>query len=320
MPPPPSLAASAEAEAVTEPVRPQVPTAVDRTVAGIGFILASTIFFSLGDIAAKAMTGEMHPLQVTWFRYVVFCLAVVPIVLIVRGPSGLATRRPTIQILRGLATSAAAAAFILGLGHLPVADNTAINYLSPLFITALSIPLLGEKVGVRRWSAAFVGFLGVLLVVRPGSEAFQLAAFYPVCAALIWAFGAIMTRQMADEKPETTLAWTGMAGFVALALVQPFVWSSPSSEMLVYGLLTGLGSTIGHGFVVLAFARATASTLAPFTYVQLLFAAFFAYLAFGDVPGFSTIAGGLLIAGSGVYTAHRERVRRAAANGVIRQP
>jgi drug/metabolite transporter (DMT)-like permease len=209
------------------------------------------------------------------------------------------------------------AAFIVGLSMMPVAENTAIAFLGPLFITALSVPLLGETVGIRRWMAALVGFLGVMIVVRPGSEAFQPAAIFPMVAALIGAFGVILTRHMANEAPEATLSWTGLSGFVVMTALMPFFWSAPDLTQVALGLGSGLLSTVGHAFVVLAFRRAGASTLAPFTYVQLLFAGFFAYLVFSTVPSLWTVAGGVVIAASGLYTAHRERVRAAEARRAL---
>lgn len=324
MAPPPSIAASADdlsmvpARVLRMPVPVVVegrgpartaPAVRDGTLKGIAFIVASTFVFSLGDIAAKSMTAELHGLEVTWFRFLVFVLTIPLAVLLIRGPAGLVSRRPKLQVLRALSICGGSTFFIVGLGMMPVAENTAVAFLGPLFITALSIPMLGEQVGVRRWAAAIVGFAGVMLIVRPGSDAFQLAAVFPILAALIGSFGSIFTRQMADEAPETTLAWTAVVSFVLLSAAMPFVWVTPSWEVAGYGVLTGVLSTIGHVFVVLAFRSAPASLLAPFTYVQLLFAGVFAYLAFGDVPGSWTIAGILVIAASGLYTAHRERVR-----------
>ncbi|WP_181706157.1 DMT family transporter [Chthonobacter rhizosphaerae] len=314
MSPPPPAAALADEPAYAPAPPLAVPAAMkDGTLLGILFILASTLFFASGDIAAKALTASVHPVQVAWFRYLMFLVVLIPAVLLWRGPAAIRTRRPLLQIARGLCVSVAATLFILGLRYLPVADNTAINYLSPLFITALSIPLLGEKVGPRRWAAAFVGFLGVLLVVRPGSDAFQVGALFPMGAALVWGFGAIFTRMLADERPETTLVWTGLTGFVSMGLLVPLVWEPMDSHQVLLGMGNGLGSVVGHVFVVLAFQRASASLLAPFSYAQLLTATGLAYLAFGDVPGVWTAAGSLLIIGSGIYTAHRERIRRAEA-------
>lgn len=314
MSPPPALAAdAADAAVFAEAPVVRLPQALsERTLLGIGLIITSTAFFTCGDIAAKSITATMHGLEVTWFRFLVFALVMFPGVLILRGPTGLVTRRPLLHVGRGLAMAGSASFFIIGLGLMPVADNTGIAFLGPLFITALSIPLLGETVGVRRWAAAIVGFAGVLMIVRPGSDAFQAAAFFPVMAALIGAFGSIVTRMIATDAPETTLAWTGTVGFLALSAVVPFVWQTPDWHELGWALASGIFSTVGHVFVVLAFRQAPASTLAPFTYIQLLFAGMAAYAVFGDVPEPSTIAGLLVIAGSGLYTAHRERVRAAA--------
>jgi drug/metabolite transporter (DMT)-like permease len=308
-PPPPIAAADADAYAPAASLPVARPAARDGTLLAILFIVLSTVFFSLADVIAKAMMASIDPLQVTWFRFAVFFAAIPPAVLAIRGIRGFATRRPRMHLARGLAMAGGSTLFILGLGYLPAAENTAIAFLGPLFITALSIPILGEKVGFRRWAAALVGFLGVMIVVRPGTDAFHVAALLPMGAALIGAFGSIFTRQMADEPPETTLAWSGIVGFLMITAVVPFIWTTPSWEIVLLGFATGALSTLGHAFVVLAFQRAGASTLAPFTYVQLLFAGLLSTLILGDYPSGWTYLGGAVIAASGLYTAHRERVR-----------
>jgi drug/metabolite transporter (DMT)-like permease len=281
----------------------------DSTLAGIGLIVASTIFFSAGDITAKMMTETLPPVEVTWIRYAVFLAAMWPAAAAVKGWSALRSARPGLQIVRGLAVVVSSVLFILGLAHLPVAETTAINFMSPAFVTALSIPLLGERVGIRRWLAAAAGFLGVMIIVQPGSDAFQPAALFPLAAATVWAGAAIATRMMSREAPETTLAWSAGVGFVVLSLLVPFSWQTPTATEVGLGILTGLGSTAGHWLLVQAYRRAPASVLAPFSYVQLVFAAAFSFLAFGAVPGPSTFLGGAVIVASGLYTAHRERVR-----------
>jgi len=193
-----------------------------------------------------------------------------------------------------------------------VAEATAINFISPVFITALSIPLLGEKVGVRRWAAAVVGFAGVMLIVRPGTSAFQLAALYPIGAALIWAGAAIATRLMSSERPETTLAWSAVVGFLVLSAVVPFEWHAMTLHDAGFAVLTGIASTIGHWLVIRGYQKASASILAPYSYVQLLFASLFGFAAFGVLPGYWTLVGGAVIAASGLYTAYRERARHAS--------
>jgi drug/metabolite transporter (DMT)-like permease len=314
MPPPPSIAATADEIVFVDRVaKPAAKPAPDTVFAGIGLIVISTIFFSAGDAAAKALTGHLPPIQVAWLRYAVFAVLVLPSLLASRGVQGLATRRLGLQLVRGLAVVVSSVFFMIGLQHLDVAETTAINFIAPVFITALSIPLLGERVGPHRWAAAAVGFLGVVLIVRPGSSAFQLAALYPIGAALVWAFAAIATRFMSAERPETTLAYSAMVGLAVLSLLVPFAWEPMSWSDLGFAILTGIASTIGHWLVVRGYGMASASVLAPYSYVQLIFASLFGFAAFGVIPGTWTVVGGAVIAASGLYTAYRERVRAQAA-------
>jgi drug/metabolite transporter (DMT)-like permease len=314
MPPPPATAASADEIGFVERIPASVANSVrDNVSIGIALIVASTIFFSAGDIAAKILTETLPSVQVTWLRYLVFVALVVPAAFAARGREALKTSRQGLQLVRGVAVVMASISFMLGLEYLQVAEATAINFVSPIFITALSIPLLGEKVGARRFAAAGVGFLGVMLIVRPGTEAFQLAALFPIGAALVWAFATIATRHMNVERPETTLAYTAMVGFLILSALVPFEWRAMSLREVGYGLLTGLLSTAGHWLVIRGYRIASASILAPFSYVQLLFASLFGFAAFGAIPGSWTFVGGAVIAASGLYTAYRERVRAVEA-------
>lgn len=284
----------------------------ENALTGILMIIGSTFSFSLGDIFAKAMTATLPSLEVTWFRYVIFAALFIPMSAVLNGKRALATKRPGLQLFRAIGVVMSAVLFIAGLGYLPPAETTAINFVAPLFITLLSIPLLGERVGWQRMAATAAGFLGVLLVVRPGSSAFQLAALFPVANAVAWAGAVIATRMMVGEKPEVTLAWAGVVGVIGLSLVMPFVWKTPTAMECVLGVLTGLFSCGGHWFVVRAYRHAPASLLAPFSYVQLIFAAVLGYFAFGLVPGPGTIMGGIVIAASGLYTAQHERKVRAS--------
>ncbi|PVE24040.1 EamA family transporter [Microvirga sp. KLBC 81] len=306
---------------------PAIPTARgtaparDATFAAIGLAVLSTVFFAMGDVAAKVLTGTLPAIEVTWLRYIVFCSVVVPTVFVARGAMAMHTPRLRPQIIRGLAVAGSAVLFILGLEHLQVAEATAINFISPIFITSLSIPLLGEKVGLLRWAAA-AGFLGVMLVVQPGSSAFQLAALLPIGAALSWAVAAIATRRMSSERPEATLAWSAVIGLIALTAFVPFNWRTPTAAEIGLAILMGAFSTMGHWLIILAYRKAAASTIAPFSYVQLLFAGLLGFGVFGTVPGAMTLVGGLVIAASGLYTAHREQIRareaRLAAAGIRR--
>jgi drug/metabolite transporter (DMT)-like permease len=202
--------------------------------------------------------------------------------------------------------------FISGLRFLPIAEASATGFVSPLFVTALSIFLLGERVGVRRWIATVVGLIGVLIILRPGSSAFHPAAFFSLISALAWAATLIMTRMLSGTaRAVTTMAYSSLVGLGILCTLVPLVWVAPSWHDLMLGLYIGVASTAGQWIVVLAFRYADASVLAPFSYIQLLWVSILGFLIFGEVPDIWTVTGAGFIVASGLYTAHRERVRRS---------
>jgi len=165
---------------------------------------------------------------------------------------------------------------------------------------------------VRRWLATAVGLLGVLIVLRPGSSAFHPAAFFPIVSALAWAATLIMTRMMSGrEHAITIMTYSSIAGVAILSVLVPFIWVAPSWQAVALGVLIGVFSTAGQWIVVLAFRYADASVLAPFSYTQLLWVSILGFMIFGEVPDVWTIVGAAFIVGSGLYTAHRERVRRS---------
>lgn len=287
---------------------PLARASVERPLLGIGLILLSMLVFSVMDGLSKALTVGLHPVQVTWGRFVVVTLLLVPMLLLRRQSLG--TARPGRHVLRGIAMLGSSLFFVYGLAHLPLADAAAIGFAAPLIITALSIPLLGEKVGVRRWSAVLVGFAGVVVVIRPGSGGFDPAAVFPLCSAASWAFGLIITRQMQASEPVlTTLALSTFVGAVIVSGLVPFFWTPiEPREWALLGLL-GVLSTVGQIFLINAFRFAGASLLSPFTYSQMLWATTIGWVGFGQLPDLLTWTGAAIIIGSGVYTLHRERVR-----------
>ncbi|MGC8469022.1 MAG: DMT family transporter, partial [Acetobacteraceae bacterium] len=218
-----SLARGLRAPAATR-VLPAAATGNDL-VGGILCIIGAALFFSACDAAAKFLTGSIPALEVVWARYAGFALVIALPLLLRGGVHALSSRKPALQILRGCCLVGSTTLFILGLRALPLADATAMSFASPLFITALSVPLLGERVGPRRWGAVILGLVGVLIVVQPGTDAFQLAAFLPLGSAICWAMGMILTRRLAgtDSTP-TTLAWTALCGLVATGMMAAFVW------------------------------------------------------------------------------------------------
>lgn len=283
---------------------------VQSQLRGTVLMLTSTVFFSGSDILTKGLAGSMPAVEIAWIRYATFSLLVIPLLMMNGGGTLLRSQHPSLQILRGLGTVGSALLFTAGLRFLQVADATAIYFISPILIMALSIVFLGEVVGWRRWSAAAVGLLGVLIVIRPGTGAFNVAALLPLCGATSWAAAAVVTRKMSGrDHALTTLAWSAFVGFALLTALLPFVWVAPSWSEIGLGISIGIFSTIGHWFVIVAYRHANASTIAPYSYIQLIWAGVLGYFVFGALPDQWTVIGAAIIAASGLYTAYRERVR-----------
>jgi drug/metabolite transporter (DMT)-like permease len=294
--------------------RPKAIAARETPLWGIALMVASTVFFSGSDVLTKALASSLPAAEVVWLRYVTFSLLVIPLLLWTGGGKALRSHRPGLQVLRGLGTVGSAILFTAGLHFLPVAESTAIYFISPILITALSIPLLGEVVGWRRWTAAFVGLLGVLIVIRPGTSSFEIAALLPLLGATSWAGAAVVTRMMSGtDQPVTTLAYSAFIGTVVLSAIVPFTWVMPGWREIGLGLCIGILSTAGHWLVILAYRHAAASVVSPYSYIQLIWAGALGYLAFGSLPDAWTMIGAGIIAASGLYTAYRERVRKASA-------
>jgi drug/metabolite transporter (DMT)-like permease len=199
--------------------------------------------------------------------------------------------------------------FILGLSRLPIAEATAIGFVSPLFVTALSIPMLGETIGPRRWVAVVVGFLGVLVVIRPGTSAFNPAALFPIASSSCWAIGLVLTRTMhRTDRTLTILFYSTLIGFALAGVAMPVVWRMPDLPALALMVGQGSLSTIGQTLLIAAFGRAGASVLAPFSYSQMLWATLLGYLLFSTIPDALTWTGAAIIIASGLYILHRERI------------
>ena len=296
---------------------PPAPQRSDNGMRGIALVLLSSVFMTSGDLASKILANDGMPaLQITWMRYGTFAAIMLTAVCFMGGFRMMRTRRPGLQILRAVGVTVSSILFVSSLRELPMADATATSFVSPLFVTALSIPILGEIVGWRRWTATLVGLIGVLIVVRPGGDGFHAASLFVLGSAFFWAFSLIVTRMMSrTETPVVTLAYSATLGFLLLSLLVPFVWLPLDGRAIAIGIFIGAISTIGHWFLILAFRHADASLLAPFAYAQLIWASIFGYLVFQAVPDVWTYVGAAIIAASGLYTAHRERLRAKAVTG-----
>ena len=325
MTPPPAAAARLDSAPLPlpekKPAARSAPARADRPFKGIALILASTVFLGASDVTAKYLSATLPSIEIAWIRFLVFALIMSPAMLPGSPLYGMQSNRPGLQLLRGAALLGSSLFFISGLRFLPIAEASATGFVAPLFVTALSIIFLGEKVGMRRWIATAVGLVGVLIILRPGTGAFHPAAFFPLVSALAWACTLIMTRMMSgSDRAITTMTYSSIAGLCILSAMVPFVWVAPTWHDILFGILIGVASTAGQWIVVLAFRYADASVLAPFSYTQLLWVSILGFLVFGEVPGIWTVTGAAFIVASGLYTAHRERIRRSQLLAVPGEP
>jgi len=312
--PPPATTARLDRALLSDkrPSKRTAPARADHPFRGIALILASTVFLGISDVTAKYLSATLPSIEIAWIRFLVFALIMSPAMVPGSPLFALQSRRPGLQVMRGVALLGSSLFFISGLRFLPIAEASATGFVSPLFVTALSIIFLGESVGLRRWIATAVGLIGVVIILRPGSGAFHPAAFFPIVSALAWACTLIMTRMMSGrEHVLTTMTYSSITGACIVSALVPFVWVTPSWHDILFGIFIGIASTAGQWIVVLAFRYADASVLAPFSYTQLLWVTVLGFVIFGELPDIWTITGAVFIVASGLYTAHRERVRRS---------
>ncbi len=281
----------------------------DDPIREITLSLCATLLFAVADTIAKFLSTGLPIIEITWVRYVIFLGFA--LILARRVPRrSLWPRSRTLQIVRGCCVIGSSVLFVYGIRTMTMAQATTISFLSPLLITILSIPLLGEIVGIRRWAAVGAGMLGMLIVVRPGMAGFEPAALFGVASAACWSIALIITRKMAaTDPPTTTVLWSAGVGVFVLTVLLPFEMAWPTARQWGLMLALGLLASTGQWLVILAFRLAPASLLAPFTYTQLVWATVTGYLVFGNLPDEWTLLGAAIIVASGLYTAHRERVR-----------
>ena len=297
------------------------PARADRPFRGIALILLSTVFLGASDATAKYLSATLPSIEIAWIRFLVFAVIMVPSMLPGSPLYAMKTERRGLHLLRGTALLGSSLFFITGLRFLPIAEASATGFVAPLFVTALSIFFLGERVGLRRWIATALGLIGVLIILRPGSSAFHPAAFFSIISAVAWAGTLIMTRMLSNsERAITTMTYSSIAGVCILSAIVPLVWVAPSWHDIMLGVFIGVASTAGQWIVVLAFRYADASVLAPFSYTQLLWVSILGFLVFSEVPDIWTVTGAVFIVASGLYTAHRERVRRSQLLVVEAEP
>ena len=276
---------------------------------GIALMCGAVALFACLDTTAKYLTTQMDSLQIAWARYTSAFVLTLIVSNPLTHPRLLRTRSPKLQITRSLLLVGSTALNFLGLRWLQLDEALSIIFTFPLLVAIISGPMLGEWIGWRRWTAIGFGFVGVLLITRPGLGGMHAAALFTLGATFCYAFYAVITRIVSRvDSNQTSLFYANFIGALAMLPVIPFVWQPPVNWVVVFlmVMIGVLGST-GHYFLIAGHKLAPASVLSPFVYTQLIWVIVLGYLVFGQVPNSWTIAGAAIVIASGLYLLYRER-------------
>ena len=283
---------------------------------GISLILLSTALFAAMNALVKLLSAHLNPIEIGFFRQL-FSLAPVSWFLMRQGGViNLRTRRPLGHLFRGVVGNTSMILSFLAVSWLPLADATTLSFTSPLFVTALSVPLLGEAVGVHRWSAVAVGFLGVIVMTHPSAAWFNQGAGKGAAMGLMAGFMSalmmITIRQMSrTEQPVTIVFYFALIGSLVFGALLPFFWTGPTgwewAGLVAIGLVGGLSQLL----MTQAYRHAPAAVLAPFSYVSIVFSTAFGFAIWRDLPGPRVVTGAAIVISSGLYIIYREARRQA---------
>jgi drug/metabolite transporter (DMT)-like permease len=277
---------------------------------GIYWIVLSTVLLAVVNAAVKVLTEDYPVIEVAWAR-MTFNVLFLIVLFRHRLPAVMKTARPARQLLRSLLMGVATMFIFTSLHLVPLANFTALMFLAPIIVTALSMPWLKERVGPHRWAAVVTGFIGALIIARPDLSAPRAADVVPLATATLLAFYYLSTRWIIRvDNAMTTLVYTPLVGTLMFSLAVPFVWVTPDLEgwllMAAIGLL-GLGA---HFALIKAFEAAPAATVIPFNYLGLVWATVLGFVVFAHLPDGWTLFGAAIIVAGGLYIFHRERRRR----------
>lgn len=285
------------------------PDDASASLRAILLTLLTVIGFAVMNGTNKYLTRDYPVAEVVWAR---FFFASVGILLVAAWRPGLRalirTRRPGVQILRSVLMICSTLLFIGALSLLPLAEVEAINFAGPLFVVALSAPLLKERVPAEIWLAVIVGFVGILVIIRPGAGVLSWAALMPIGVAFLYALFQIVTRRLGGaDSAITSLFYSGLLGLIGTSMVVPFVWRAPDVSGWLLMIQAGLLGAGSHFLLIKALELAPASILQPFTYAQLVAAVIIGYVVFDNVPDLWTWVGSAIVVASGLYVLLRQR-------------
>ena len=275
------------------------------------FNLSAWAILPFMDTIAKYLSSDLSFFQITWARYFFTVFFTLPFMFFFFRKNLTWTTQPKLQILRGLILFSANVLFFYSISVISMAKALTLAFVAPLITTALSPFILGEKVGVRRWSAVLIGFVGSLIVIRPGFIDFNLASVAALGTGFFYGIYLIITRKLHDsDNPLLTLLLTGVVGAVIGSFLVPIVWVNPTFNQWSLLALMGIFACVGHLFLILSLKYADASKLAPFGYFEIITNIILGYYFFRDFPDSWTFLGLLIIVSSGVYIFARERSKK----------
>ena len=280
---------------------------------GILLMCAGVSMFPFMNAAVKLLGADYPVAQIVWARFTGHLLVMLLVFLPQYGRRLLATRRPAVQIGRSLLMLVSNMMFVVAITRVPLATASAIGFTSPLIVTALSVPILHESVGIRRWSAVVIGFVGALLVIRPGTGLHDLAVLLLLLSSAAYALYQIATRWVSFyDDAAIGIIFTALLGSLVMTTTLPFVFVMPRSALdIALFLSLGLLGGAGHYLVIRAFQSGPAAVIAPLGYIELIGTTILGYAIFGNFPDLWTWIGAAIIIASGLYIALRERPRSA---------
>lgn len=276
--------------------------------AAILYILAAIFLFGVVNAVVKLLAERIAVFEILFFRNLFGLIPALAIAWHQGFREVLRTERPVGHLWRAFLGQSHLFCLFTAFSLMPLADAIAISFAAPLFLVALSVPLLGEKVGLHRWLAVLVGLVGMLLIVRPTGDVLNPGALFAAASAVLFAISLITVRQLSKTESSAAIAFY-YASYATLfmAVLLPFFWVTPTLRELGLLLLCGLCGGLGQYLTARAYGHSPASALAPFNYSQLIWAVLLGFAMFGNLPGLVTIAGAAVIMGSGLYVWHRER-------------
>lgn len=286
-----------------------------NTRLGIGIMALTMLIFALQDGISRHLAGEYNVFMVIMVRYWVFAGFV--ILWSARTTGGLSkvirSAQPKLQFFRGALLSLEVIVMVIGFVKLGLVESHAIFATYPLIITALSGPLLGERVGWRRWLSVGIGFVGVLIILMPGSGVWSAAAIFPLASAALFALYGLLNRYVARRDPASvTFFYTGIAGAIMMTLIGVWFWEPMTVGDWGWMVLLCISATFGHYLLIRAYELAEASAIQPFAYLQLVFASALGVTVFGDVIRLNVAIGTALVVAAGIFTLFRARKAREA--------